>query len=351
MNNEYLIHIKFRYDITASPCVTKYNPCFANCIEVDRKLQNAPEIIYAIDDDLIPEINRGTAFTSIGPSPYVGNILDHPDLLWTDDHWDDDREEEAKVRLEEQDKYGKVSKFWKEKYINSAGVYWHDFYKRNTDQFYKDRHYLHIVFPELKYEEGSPSKPSDYLRLLEVGCGVGNAVLPLLSINPFIHIIAMDFAKSAINILNQNELYLTNKYRMETYTKCIVNDDLPIANNSIDISLCMFVLSAISPDNQKIAINKLSHSLKTGGKILIRDYGRYDEAQLRFKKGSKLDDNFYVRQDGTCSYFFTLEEIDSLCVSAGLRCEESYYIRRQYANRQQKKARFRVWIHAKYVKI
>ena len=55
---------------------------------------------------------------------------------------------------------------------------------------------------------------------------------------------------------------------------------------------------------------------------------RYDEAQLRFAKGSKLADNFYVRQDGTCAYFFTTEELQKLAANAGLATEECYYIQR-----------------------
>ena len=78
---------------------------------------------------------------------------------------------------------------------------------------------------------------------------------------------------------------------------------------------------------------------------------RYDEAQLRFKKGSKLSDHFYVRQDGTCAYFFDLSQLQGMCAEVGLALEESYYVRRQYANRQQKRARHRVWIHAKFVKL
>lgn len=85
---------------------------------------------------------------------------------------------------------------------------------------------------------------------------------------------------------------------------------------------------------------------------------RYDEAQLRFKKGSKLDDNFYVRQDGTCAYYFDISELETMCKagkeggsgSAYLEMEEGEYILRQYANRQQKVARHRVWIQAKFIK-
>lgn len=300
----------------------------------------------------------GTALTSEGPAPYQGNILDDPELLWTDDVWRDEDTTDAEERVMAQG--APLPAFWRGKYTAKAAAHWHSFYKRNADHFYKDRHYLHLVYPELL--NGPSAESNDgYFHLLEVGCGVGNAVLPLLELNPHIKVHAVDFARSAVEILRMHPLVKASG-RLQAHVFDVVADCVTsiVTLGSVDAVLCMFVLSAIAPEAQGAVLAKLASTLHRGGTIFVRDYGRHDEAQLRFKKGAKLSDNFYVRQDGTCAYYFVLEEL--LALAEGLRDEdgnplllraetECFYIHRQYANRGQHKARRRVWIQAKLVRL
>ena len=176
------------------------------------------------------------------------------------DIWNEERVQQAEDRLKNQGKEC-VNKFWKNQYEDHAGRYWNEFYKRNKCNFYKDRHYLHIVFPELDpsnkwfpmsrtcLDRDGEDVDSRMLHLVEIGCGVGNALLPLIQLNPRLIVHALDFAKSAISLLRQHPLVLSSGGRVLADVCDVVNQSLPdhVAERSMDLVLCMFVLSAIPP--------------------------------------------------------------------------------------------------------
>ena len=266
-------------------------------------------------------------------------------------------------------------------------------------------------------------------RFLEVGCGVGNAFLPVMASNPDLDGCAIDFAASAIQLLHEKPAFQAlvadrgGPKGCSAYVCDITKDDIPAAalgedGEGCDVILLLYCLSALSPATMHVAVNKLAASLRPGGVLLFRDYGRYDEAQLRFGTGHRLAEHFYVKQDGTRVFYFTTEDLRGLmCNSptasinsigssndsnnssdsgsnngsnstcsgsgsgssssgsgsgssssssgsgssgsnddlasgpgAGLEEMELSYIRRQYANRADHKARFRVWVHGKFRK-
>jgi len=55
---------------------------------------------------------------------------------------------------------------------------WDNFYKNNTTNFYKDRHYLTREFSELS--DALTHLKTEFITLLDLGCGVGNAFWPLV---------------------------------------------------------------------------------------------------------------------------------------------------------------------------
>ena len=88
-------------------------------------------------------------------------------------------------------------------------------------------------------------------------------------------------------------------------------DTLPegVEEGSVDAVIMVFVFSALSPEQWADGLANVRRMLRKGGKVLFRDYGRGDLAQVRFKAGRYLEENFYVRGDGTRVYFFDEDEL------------------------------------------
>ncbi|ETO26539.1 hypothetical protein RFI_10597 [Reticulomyxa filosa] len=249
----------------------------------------------------------------------------------------------------------KITEFWKTKYETETQKNWDLFYKRNTVNFYKDRHYLDKEFQEIKYV---PKDSKERKVFLEIGCGVGNALFPLLETNPNLYFYGIDFS---------------HKQYDEAHVKTLQCDiveckEMPV--QKIDFAMMLFVLSSIHPTHYVNVLAKILKAMNDNSYLFIRDYGRYDMAQLRFNADSKLSDHFYVRNDGTRAYYFTIEEMKSFidnsvqCIndeiskqssspkSSFVKIEfvENYYCKKIVQNRKTQVQMHRIWVQTKIKK-
>ncbi|KAG8176594.1 hypothetical protein JTE90_026843 [Oedothorax gibbosus] len=277
---------------------------------------------------------------------------------WDDVEWNDDliKSAEDKLKLNSQTL---VSVENQEKYEAEANLFWDKFYNIHENRFFKDRHWLFTEFPELNLVSTSSdnssiseTEASSRVNILEVGCGVGNTVFPILETNvgSNVFVYCCDFSEIAVSLVKSNPLY--DPQRCHSFVCDISADDwdVPFQENSLDFIILVFVLSAINPDKMQSSINKLAKYLKLGGQILFRDYGKYDMVELRFKNGRCLKEHFYVRGDGTRVFFFSEEEVDNLFTAAGLVQTQLYSSKRLQVNRGKQIKMYRIWIQAKYMK-
>ncbi|BGP21997.1 methyltransferase [Rhodotorula toruloides] len=292
--------------------------------------------------------------------------------------------------------------------IQRAGTNWNRFYTNHAaaGPFFKDRHWLDREWEELKElgraEDGAGDGDgrTDLTRdtMLEVGCGTGATIYPLLERYPRARFVAFDFAKKAVELTKRHAKYnpahthifqhdLT-KPLDDLYAKL---DDVPPefgpAVRQFDIVSCVFVLSAIAPRFQAKAMETLLALLAPGGSLLFRDYALHDAAQLRFhslpsasyasnpsllspqsdapvsdsssQSDSTFDDfnrPFYRRGDNTLTYFFTAAEIQSyvdearraLEIEVEGKCE---VVEREMENRKEQWGCTRRFVHGSWRRV
>eukprot|EP01052_Picozoa_sp_SAG31_P034942 SAG31_NODE_4150_length_3528_cov_4.950714_3_plen_431_part_00 len=287
--------------------------------------------------------------------------------------------------------------FRRQDFVTNAARYWDIFYKHNTVNFFKDRHWLDREFPEIgaivaKKGTGrnAESGRNDQAVLVECGCGVGNALFPLMDAHPSLFCYACDFSPRAIRFVQQHPSYCANRccafvhditQGVLSSTPCartarpvdsLASTDLdsgvsdgrdavldgavsavPIASGTVDVVLLCFVLSAVAPEtHREVVANILPALRRPGALILFRDYAFGDQAQGRFKSTSKLSlegSPQFVRHDGTLTYFFRKEEVANLFEEEGLTCLSAEYIEKDVSNRKQGMTMSRRYVQAKLI--
>lgn len=282
--------------------------------------------------------------------------------------WDEESDEKLAVNLKPEELIrlqckAEFSEFQRQRLDKDSKKNWDLFYKRNGDRFFKNRYWTRHEFVEL-FRSNNNNK--DLLYLLEVGCGCGDFVLPLLEnvdktddqedvkVPEQLFIYCCDISDQAVNILKSNPMYQKHHpSRISAFTADISKSiDLQIQcdNKQVDIVSLVFVLSAIDPRNMATAVSNVYNVLKPSGLVLFRDYAIYDKAMLRFNTKSKICDKFYVRQDGTRAYFFSKTELIDLFHRYNFVVESIEHVQRETINNSTGDKFSRIFLQAKFRK-
>ncbi|XP_053525282.1 tRNA N(3)-methylcytidine methyltransferase METTL6 isoform X3 [Artibeus jamaicensis] len=155
-----------------------------------------------------------------------------------------------------------VSDFKQQQLEKDAQKNWDLFYKRNSTNFFKDRHWTTREFEELRScREFEDQK----LTVLEAGCGVGNCLFPLLEEDLNIFAYACDFSPRAVEYVKQNPLYDTQ--RCKVFQCDLTEEDLleHVPPESVDVVMLIFVLSAVHPEKMHLVLRNIHKTQMTSG--------------------------------------------------------------------------------------
>ncbi|XP_075678476.1 tRNA N(3)-cytidine methyltransferase METTL6 [Dermatophagoides pteronyssinus] len=250
-----------------------------------------------------------------------------------------------------------ISEFRQKKLEKECRKNWDLFYKRNEDRFFRDRNWTIREFQELLELNETNNDDQQKLRLLEVGCGVGNFIWPLLESGLPFEFYACDFSQSALDIFRKNEQF--DPKRCHVFQADITEPNGILSNFKsdddetlkFDFVALIFVLSSIHPDKMPQAMKNISDILDPDhGMLIFRDYGLYDYSMIRYSNGHKLSENFYVRQDGTRTYYFSIDVMRKLAAESNLEIIQLDYVQRETRNIKENLCVPRIFLQGKFRK-
>ncbi|XP_072969079.1 tRNA N(3)-methylcytidine methyltransferase trm141-like isoform X2 [Typha angustifolia] len=228
------------------------------------------------------------------------------------------------------------------KYERNPSKYWNDFYKRHHNKFFKDRHYLEKdwgrYFSSPSENREAPLGPK---IVLEVGCGAGNTLFPLLVAFPEILVHACDFSPHAIELLKENGNLRSDQ--VNAFVCDVTMDNLceHIKPASVDVVTMIFMLSAVPPVKMPLVLQNIKKVLKPNGYLLFRDYAMGDFAQLH----SFFNASIWWFQ---CAFYFSNDLLSTLFERNGFKTVEINVYCKQIVNHLRNVVMNRRWIRGTF---
>jgi len=222
-----------------------------------------------------------------------------------------------------------------------ASRFWDFFYRANAANFFKDRHWLLREFPELA------ESAAEECSILEIGCGVGNTVYPLLDEVPRSTVYCLDFSPTAIALLRDHSAF--DRSRVVAMVHDLTLPPIPssVPDAAMHFVTMIFVLSAIPESHHLPALQSAAQKLRPGGWLFFRDYAEDDMTQRRFRPSAQVAANTFRRHDGTRTFFFSKEHWEGLCRQCGLTPVATDDIRKTVVNAKEGKEMHRVFLQSR----
>ncbi|KAK5834719.1 tRNA N(3)-methylcytidine methyltransferase trm141-like isoform X2 [Gossypium arboreum] len=231
-----------------------------------------------------------------------------------------------------------------EYYQKNATKFWDNFYKRHKNKFFKDRHYLEKDWGQYFSDDANSANVK---VLLEVGCGAGNTIFPLIAAYPELYVQACDISPHAVALVKSHAEFKED--RVNAFLCDVTVDNLLEKINpfSVDVITLVFMLSAVSPHKMPSILQNIKRVLKPDGYVLLRDYAIGDFAQVKLgNKNQMISEGFYVRGDGTCSFYFSEDFLSTLFFQAGFNTVDISTYCKQIKNSHKNITMDRRWVRA-----
>lgn len=135
-------------------------------------------------------------------------------------------------------------------------------------------------------------KNSRNLKILDIGCALGDFITKVYELNPKNEFYGMDISQKAID-------YVQNKYKWLRAKKGAL-PDIPFPSNSFDLIIALEVLYYLNKRERKMALCEIKRTLKIGGYLFVSGPlgGRY----FNEKEIIKLLSTFFTIKRVTFNY-------------------------------------------------
>ncbi|XP_017615770.1 tRNA N(3)-methylcytidine methyltransferase trm141-like isoform X1 [Gossypium arboreum] len=245
-----------------------------------------------------------------------------------------------------------------EYYQKNATKFWDNFYKRHKNKFFKDRHYLEKDWGQYFSDDANSANVK---VLLEVGCGAGNTIFPLIAAYPELYVQACDISPHAVALVKSHAEFKED--RVNAFLCDVTVDNLLEKINpfSVDVITLVFMLSAVSPHKMPSILQNIKRVLKmvmfsceiTPLEILHNWHAPFFFCCMlstyKVKLGNKnqmISEGFYVRGDGTCSFYFSEDFLSTLFFQAGFNTVDISTYCKQIKNSHKNITMDRRWVRA-----